>query len=406
MISRSVLLLLLALGTRAQVRYDATALDSLIRFNEAQKTARLMVSIEDSVIADKTFRGKPDELYRIYSITKLFSGVAVGIMMEQGLIRHPEQKISDFFPSWKSDPLKDRITIRHVLQHNSGLYSSKGSMEIYPQQDFVRFALEDSVISEPGHVFFYNNRAINLVSGLVKQVTGSTLEQYLNTHLFQPLGIQQYLWPSDPAGNTWGMDGLRLSAEDLLKVGRLLAAHGNWQGKQILSRAWCDMMFQLPLVNSMRGVGGYGLGVRVLYINGHFRLSREGITQLMGKGLDPALANRVLPLADTVYQSWAALGKALAQACTAADIEHLTAASFTHMIPVYSEVDNQVLVVHFGEIGQQVNIYPKKKMAMVRLLDERWGRKTTSDGRYAYEVNERMFPYFFNLVAAKQANSE
>jgi hypothetical protein len=63
-------------------------------------------------------------------------------------------------------------------------------------------------------------------------------------------------------------------------------------------------------------------------------------------------------------------------------------------------------VVHFGEIGQQVNIYPKKKMAMVRLLDERWGRKTTSDGKYAYEVNERMFPYFFKLVAAKQAGSE
>lgn len=400
----SLLFLLLGtLGVRGQQAWDPTALDELIRFNEEQKTARLLVAIGDTVVADRTFRGRADELYRLYSITKLFSGIAVGIMLEQGLIPHPEERLSAYFDSWKNDPVKSRITIRHVLQHTSGLYSSKGSKDIYPQTDFVRFALEDTVITEPGQVFFYNNRAINLVSGLVRKLTGSSLEDFLQKHLFQPLGIRDHIWPKDAAGNSWGMDGLRLSGGDLLKIAQLLADYGKWQGKQLMSRTWCEMMFQLPLVNSIHGTGGYGLGVRVLYINGRFRLSRAAITRLVDFGFDPALAGRIIPITDSTFGSWKKLGEALAAVCSAAELEQLTAASFTHMVPVFQEADNQVLVSHFGEIGQQIIVYPKNRLSMVRLLDERWGRKTNSEGKYAYEVNEQMFQYLLKLVPGTTA---
>ena len=251
----SLLGLLAIIQTEAQSQpsYNAKALEEMISFNEKMKTDRLVVSINDSTIADVTYRGKANDLFLLYSITKVFSGIAVGILVDQKMIPHPEVPVADFFPEWKKDSLKQRITIRHILNHTSGIGANTGSMDIYQQPDFVQFALNSPVISPPGEVYFYNNKAINIISGIVKKLTQKSLEEFIREFVFNSLGITNYKWRMDKAGNTWGMDGLWMNASDLLKIGQLLCNYGNWNGQQILSRKWCELMFQIPLVNSMNG---------------------------------------------------------------------------------------------------------------------------------------------------------
>src|SRR5690606_13701260 len=76
--------------------------------------------------------------------------------------------VHTYYPEWR-DGVKSRITIRHLLDHTSGLRTDQGTGEIYASPDFVRLALDAEVTSEPGTVFFYNNKAVNLLAGIVER---------------------------------------------------------------------------------------------------------------------------------------------------------------------------------------------------------------------------------------------
>jgi CubicO group peptidase (beta-lactamase class C family) len=391
-------LLILGGNGNAQSSYNQAILDKLIEICKQNKSAQLLVSVNDSLISNHTFYGKSDELYRVYSITKLFSGIAVAILLEKKLIKSPEDKIADYFTDWQSDSIKNRITIRHILQHNSGLYTTKGSKDIYDQSDFVEFALKSGIDAPPGHIYNYNNRAINLIAGLVKKLTGESLESFIRENLFKPLGIQKYIWPSDESGNSWGMDGLRLSAVDLIKVGQLLANYGEWKGQKIFSKKWGEMAYQLPLMNFYYKVGGYGMGLKVLYVEGKFTIPLQNIYLLKEKGLKNDLCDRLYRLSDSTFSDFTHFGNALRANFKPAEIEEINAFSSAQLIPIYKEPDNKIIVLHYGEIGQQLVVFPQKRIVMVRFIDEKWGRKTDKKGNYQYVMDQELLPYLVNLV--------
>jgi CubicO group peptidase (beta-lactamase class C family) len=64
---------------------------------------------------------------------------------------------------------------------------------------------------------------------------------FADTHLFQPLGIVNYIWPTDPHGIPDGggiSEGVRMSSRDLAKIGFLYLNNGTWDGQQIVSADW------------------------------------------------------------------------------------------------------------------------------------------------------------------------
>ena len=174
------------------------------------------------------------------SMTKSFVSLAIGFLMDEGKIHSLDQPLSFWFPEWANSP-KSKITLGHVLTHTSGLEANRTTDDIYPQKDFVKYALEASLKDPPGSVFFYNNRAINLLPGLVKKISGLAIDQYLKKKLFTPLGIQSVEWRKDEAGNPQGMAGLRMSTSDFVKVGQFLLNDGVWNHQQLLSKKWLQI---------------------------------------------------------------------------------------------------------------------------------------------------------------------
>jgi CubicO group peptidase (beta-lactamase class C family) len=382
----------------SQPSYDQKVLEVMIDFNQQMKSDRLVVSINDTTIADITYRGKPKDRFAIYSITKLFSGIAIGILIDNKLIENPEIPIASFYEEWKGDSSKNKITIRHILQHTSGLFANNGSGDIYPQPDFVKFALNSSITSKPGHKYFYNNKAINIISGIVRKVTGMTLEQFIKENVFTPLDIQDYKWMHDNAGNTWAMDGLWLNATDLLKVGQMLNNYGEWRGKQILSKKWCEIMFQLPLLNSMNGVGGYGMCIRPLFFDEQIILASETISKLTDLGLDNKLVEKLSSLHKREYYKYFELGSALKQTFTADEMEELSAFASKYMIPLYKIHNENFVIMHGGEYGLIVTAFPKKNIVVVRYLGEKWGRKKKEDGSdNKYLIDGEIISYMIKL---------
>jgi hypothetical protein len=272
----------------------------------------------------------------------------------------------------------------------------KGGKELETQTDFVQYALNSSVSNEPGLVFFYNNKAINIISGIVQKVTGQTLEQFILENVFQPLVINNYKWGSDDAGNTIGMDGLWLSASDLMKVGQMLCNFGEWKGKRILSQKWCEFMFQIPLVNTMNGVYGYAASIRSLPFGDEISIRQSSIDTLIKFGLPKDKADKLMLLSKQNYK-YKEFGEQLKQFFTMQEMEEITSLASRILVPLYTVANDKFYIKHGGEYGLLLTAYPKRKKVLIRYIGEKWGRKTNKDGTYKYFLEDENVRYMLGL---------
>ena len=62
--------------------------------------------------------------------------------------------------------------------------------------------------------------------------------EYLYEKVFQPLDMGWPLWEHDPQGHPNGGGGMYLTCTEMMKLGQLYLAEGNWKGEQIVSRDW------------------------------------------------------------------------------------------------------------------------------------------------------------------------
>ena len=88
-----------------------------------------------------------------------------------------------------------------------------------------------------------------MVSAIVQQVTGQTVLDYLGPRLFRPLGIENPVWETNPAGITAGGWGLHIRTEDIAALGELYRNKGVWKGRRILPRSFVDAATQKQISN-------------------------------------------------------------------------------------------------------------------------------------------------------------
>ncbi len=380
----------LSVDARGQSNVDPVALERLLSAAESKQSNALLVHQHGKPVSEKFFKSSDKRIY-LFSVTKAFTGLAVGLAWDRGLIPNIEAPVSDYYPEAAKDPLMARVRIRHLLQHTSGITTTQGSGDIYPQRDFVRFALESPVVTPPGEVYAYNNRAINLLSGIVAKVTRKSMEEFLAEQLFQPLGIRSYRFGRDKAGNTWGMDGLELKASDLIKVGDLLASRGRWNGQQIISERWLDLAMQGNLIRLHRSAPT-GLGLFSLDVDGGVSIDAGTLDSLSRVGLDERLAARLRPFAGREFPKASELGSALHEVFQPTELEAIAAAGGRAMIPLYRKSKGRRLVYHDGDLGNYLIVVPEAGLCVVRTIDERRGRGKPNAFEEIYGLTHQLLP--------------
>jgi hypothetical protein len=75
-------------------------------------------------------------------------------------------------------------------------------------------------------------------SAILQEATGMTALDFARQNLFEPLGIQEASWESDPQSYSNGWGDLHLLPEDAAKLGYLWLQRGSWDDKHIVSEAW------------------------------------------------------------------------------------------------------------------------------------------------------------------------
>lgn len=215
---------------------------ALIEGAKASRSDAMLVLRDGKAIAEYYRSGQAPGPIEMMSATKSIVALAIGGLIADGKIASLDAPVHTWYPEWKQGR-KQQITLRMLMDHTSGLQNvMRADEEIYPSPDFVQLALAAELDSEPGKDFAYNNKAVNLLAGIVAKASGVPMDQYLQRKLFAPMGIQPGKWERDKAGNPHAMSGLPLRAADAAKLGQLVLDEGRWNGQRLLPAAFVREM--------------------------------------------------------------------------------------------------------------------------------------------------------------------
>lgn len=199
----------------AQAQQDAklsTEFDKILNqeFVQNNTGGTVLVSSKGKIIYKKAFGManielnvpmQVDNIFRIASITKQFTAVAILQLMENGKLNLNDE-ITRFLPDYPTQGAK--ITIEHLLTHTSGIRDyavikdtvqrgkidfTPGEMISYFQNQPMRFA--------PGTRHEYSNSNYFLLGYIIEKITGKTYGQYLDENIFQPLGMTNSLYSNE-----------------------------------------------------------------------------------------------------------------------------------------------------------------------------------------------------------------
>jgi CubicO group peptidase (beta-lactamase class C family) len=219
---------------------DPGALQRLIARCTEYRSWGLVVLKDGKTVAKRNF-GVKAPACNLMSATKSITVLAIALLIDEGKLTL-NTPLHNLFPEY-TGPRKDKVTVEHLLEHTSGikLWDSEPTLNLRDIASRVRDALEAPVVSEPGKVFAYNNRATNLLSGVVRKAAGQPMDDYLRAKLFQPMGIEIF-WIRDKAGDPHGCAELLMSPSDMAKIGQLVLDQGKWNGKQLISSEFIKEM--------------------------------------------------------------------------------------------------------------------------------------------------------------------
>ncbi len=131
--------------------------------------------------------------YRICSITKQFTAMAIMILQERGLL-NVHDKANKYLQEYKE--LDERITIHHLLTHTSGLQYLFGSdfekslnNPKHKHEYMINMFKDLPLLCEPGQAWNYSNFGYYLLGCIIENISGISYDEFLQQNIFKPLNM-------------------------------------------------------------------------------------------------------------------------------------------------------------------------------------------------------------------------
>ncbi|MGH2586134.1 MAG: serine hydrolase domain-containing protein [Dehalococcoidia bacterium] len=355
---------------------NEAACAALVQRAEETHSDALVVRHNGHVIGEWRFGSERDPIQTM-SCTKSVVSLAVGALIDDGAISSLDQPVHEFYPEWRQGA-KQRITIRHLLNHTSGLQNVFNTeAEIYPSPDVIRLALAAELSDEPGTYFSYNNKAVNLLAGVVERAAGERMDRYLQNRIFAPLGIAEFDWTLDPAGTPYAMAGLALRAADLAKIGQLVLDCGVWNGVRLISEGWVDASF----APGQPHVDRCGLLWWRVPAYERFVIDDERFADLEVAGVDATFLDALRPLANITFDTRPAyqhaLGEVLGPEWAVRIVDEIERRGLLLSKRTAGEI---VAYESNGWLGQYLVVYPAAGIVAVRLIRDSPAYNADTDG--------------------------
>jgi len=215
----------------------AQALVERISSGDAGLIHSMLIWSGGALVFEEYFHGYTEgDLHRTMSATKSIASLLTGIALDMGMIDSVSVPMNTFFPEFP-----ENMTLEHLLTMSMGLSWTDDEAEFVHEtgDDFFLEVSRKDQAAEPGTAFRYVNADVNLLSGVIYQASGFYPDRFAEENLFTPLGIELYDWFYGENGNHRLMDGsLHLRPRDMLKIGAMVLAGGEWNGERVVSPEW------------------------------------------------------------------------------------------------------------------------------------------------------------------------
>lgn len=180
----------------------------------------------------------------LYSLTKSFTSVAVGLAVADGLLSLGDRVVDvlpDHVPADVSTQGR-RITVHHLLSMTTGHHTDSlaEAWQLEPG-DLVKGFLRVPFVEAEGTRHAYDNATTYVLARMVERVTGRGLPELLDERLFAPMGVDHAEWDRVASGAAFGFHGLHLTTEAIAAFGELLLRGGRWGECQLVPRAWVEL---------------------------------------------------------------------------------------------------------------------------------------------------------------------
>jgi CubicO group peptidase (beta-lactamase class C family) len=197
----------------------------------------------------------PDTQHDLRSVTKSLVSLLYGIALADKRVPPIDAPLLAQFPEYPDlarDPQRANLTVANALTMTLGMQwneqlsyrdpaNSESAMDA--AHDRYRYVLERPIVAAPGEVWTYSGGAVALIGRLIEKGTGQALADYARSALFERLGIAKFSWAKGTDGEAIAASGLRLTPRELARIGQLVLARGQWEGRTIVPAAWLDASF-------------------------------------------------------------------------------------------------------------------------------------------------------------------
>jgi len=246
--------------------------------------------------AENRTPAKPESSYRLASITKPITALAVLHLVEEGKI-DLDAEIQAYVPYFPRK--KWPITVRQLLGHIGGIshyrdYSVEGHIkESRTTRQALAIFQDFDLVAEPGTRYNYSTYGFNLLGAAIEGASGLPYGEYIRRIIIEPLGMTDTrldnplaVIPNRVQGyqlvggelqhsefvnisSRFAGGGLRSTVVDLLKYARAII-----DGKILKETTWRKMFSPMALSNGL--LTGYGMGWQVQPWDGHFAVGHSG----------------------------------------------------------------------------------------------------------------------------------
>ncbi|MGW1505209.1 serine hydrolase domain-containing protein [Streptomyces mirabilis] len=279
---------------------DDAGLQAVLHTALSQGAPGAMVRVDDNGTVHRLSEGVADratgraitttDRFRVGSVTKSFSAVVLLQLVDEGKL-DLDASVNTYLPGLLPD---DRITVRQVMSHRSGLYDYTNDMfaltvpgfesvrnKVFSYQDLVTLSLKHGVTNAPGAAYSYSNTNFVVAGMLIEKLTGHSVATEYQDRIFTPLNLTDtfyvhpdtaipgthangYLTPDEAGGAL--VDSTEQTVSWAQSAGAIISSTQDLDtffsalmSGQLMSAAQLAQMQQWTTVNSTQG---YGLGLR------------------------------------------------------------------------------------------------------------------------------------------------
>jgi CubicO group peptidase (beta-lactamase class C family) len=270
----TIALFLLPVSAFAQGPANARLAEIAGAAGEIEPLETLIVSRNGEILVEEGFRGhRTTGSTNIKSASKSIVSALVGIAIDKRLLTGPDQKIAPLLSGAlpdNPDPRINDITIGHLLSMQAGLGRTSGQNygRWVASRNWVRAALAEPFVNDPGSGMLYSTGSTHLLSAILTRVGGKSTRELAREWLGPVEGFSIASWDRDPQGIYLGGNQMAMTPRSLLAFGELFRNRGMADGKRVLSESWIDQSWE-PRTRSVFSGEQYGYSWFIADMAGH-----------------------------------------------------------------------------------------------------------------------------------------